>query len=253
MTDIVLEFEQAIRAGDSPKVEDLLKQHRILNGQAFIRRRGNGTWYTTSALETAISSGHLEIVKLLVSAGAKADEWALQAPGSPEILEFLIENGAEIGLKGHSSGHFLVLRYAYNTQLSEAILKVLLDKGVDPNHTHHNGLTPLHQAANNSWGAQGYSKPTPNFDPDLGRRKIELLLAYGADPNRHLYREDRSNCPHYKGGETPLHLAAAWGTEAWVRALIAGGADKNRTNHFGETALDYAKYHKNEPCVELLA
>lgn len=51
----------------------------------------------------------------------------------------------------------------------------------------------------------------------------------------------------------PLHVAAAEGDLAAVKALIAAGAAINEQNGFGRTAAHYAVYSTREVLLELLA
>jgi ankyrin repeat protein len=71
----------------------------------------------------------------------------------------------------------------------------LLDHRTNPNARNSRGETALHLAV--------CSDQTPD------RRIIRALIRRGADPNAG--RED---------GSTPLYVAAAFGTEASVRALL---------------------------------
>ena len=95
-----------------------------------------------------------------------------------------------------------------------AIVKKLLQTGLDPNERDENGASVLHDAA------------TSNRNPEV----IKTLLEAGADPNL-------AN----NHGWTPLHCAAASAqTPEVIAALAEGGADVNRTGNIGETPLQIA-------------
>ena len=101
------------------------------------------------------------------------------------------------------------------------LVKLLLDKGADPNKTahwgHSLGLTALH------WAANGQHKDV-----------VKLLLDRGAAPNQ-------AN----EFGETPLHWAAS-GNKKIVELLLKGGADLYKKNANGITPLYIArKYHSS--------
>ena len=111
-----------------------------------------------------------------------------------------------------------------------AILKVLLDAGVDPNTWDEDGNAPLlHHAA-------VHNKPAI----------LNILLDAGADPNARSEYKDR----------TPLHRAAQYSeTPAIIKALIAAGANINaQSNCFDErTPLDLAvKWNENPVIAQAL-
>ena len=73
---------------------------------------------------------------------------------------------------------------------------------------------------------------------------VEALLEAGAD----------ANFASPESGLTALMLACIRGSEACVRALLAGGADPlmvSHGRHEGVTALDYAKSY-NHPAIAAL-
>jgi uncharacterized protein len=75
---------------------------------------------------------------------------------------------------------------------------------------------------------------------------VELLLAYGADPNgtnipgvaTGAFMRDAYTC-----GETPLHRAAAFGSEKTIKLLLEAGADKTRKDAHGNSPLSWASWH----------
>lgn len=73
----------------------------------------------------------------------------------------------------------------------------------------------------------------------------DVLLAHGSDPNQAtragvptgaFMRDARTR------GETPLHRAAAFGSERAIRALLAAGGDRERADARGETPLAWASW-----------
>jgi ankyrin repeat protein len=88
----------------------------------------------------------------------------------------------------------------------------LLERRANPNVRDSRGKTALQLAA--------------LCDGSKNRRTIRALIRAGASVN--VVGED---------GYTPLHTAAAFGTEASVRALLEGGADPRTVSQRGDTAL----------------
>ena len=75
---------------------------------------------------------------------------------------------------------------------------------------------------------------------------LRLLLAHGADPNAAtipgvdtgaFMRDVRTK------GETPLHRAAAYGTEAMIQLLLDAGADREARDAAGDSPLSWASQH----------
>jgi ankyrin repeat protein len=108
-----------------------------------------------------------------------------------------------------------------------ALVKLLLEKGADPNIAGQMGDTPLIEAAR--WG---------------NTELVNLLLKHGADVNK------RGNL-----GATPLITACittSSGRTPTLKALIDAGADVTLKDQFGFTALTVAKRNKNEELVKFL-
>ncbi len=114
------------------------------------------------------------------------------------------------------------------------LCEFLLDQGADANHPlPDTGETPLHAALCKA------NRP-------VYERIVELLLARGADPNRAtkpnvatgaFMRDCRTK------GETPLHRAAAFGSERSVQLLLDAGARRETPDMNGETPLSWASWH----------
>jgi ankyrin repeat protein len=95
------------------------------------------------------------------------------------------------------------------------------------------GETPLHAAL--------CKANRPGYD-----HVVEILLAHGADPNAAtrpsvetgaFMRDCRTK------GETPLHRAAAFGTERAVTLLLDAGAAREKRDVNGDTPLSWASWH----------
>ena len=102
------------------------------------------------------------------------------------------------------------------------LAKILIDKDADVNKP---GWTPLHYAASKGSVAM-----------------IELLL----DNDAYIDAESPNH-------STPLMMAAMYGSEDAVRALLDAGADPTLKNELGLSAIDFAKRAERPAVAELLA
>jgi len=166
-------------------------------------------------MRSAARKGDLAEVKRLVAAGAQVDSigydmTALQLAaqeGHLPVMEFLVENGAQIDLKTVSEA----------PPLNHAILyghihavKFLLEAGARVDIGDHNGWQPLHHAANG-----------------VDRVGAALcLIAFGADVDA----RDRL-------GWQPLHVAAGRGREDMASFLLGAGANPYAANNRGHTPM----------------
>jgi uncharacterized protein len=71
--------------------------------------------------------------------------------------------------------------------------------------------------------------------------EVQNLLAQGADPN----------IPE-NNGTTPLMEAASGGSVPMIELLLRYGAKWDCHDHFGDTALDYARNQKRKAAVHFL-
>ena len=114
------------------------------------------------------------------------------------------------------------------------LCEFLIEQGADVNHANPStGETALHAAL---------CKPNrPAYD-----LVVRVLLAAGANPDRattpgvetgSFMRDCRTR------GETPLHRAAAFGSEAVIRMLLDSGATKSAKDAHGDSPLSWASWH----------
>ncbi|XP_002138527.2 protein fem-1 homolog B isoform X1 [Drosophila persimilis] len=112
--------------------------------------------YGATALWVAAGMGHLQIVKMLVQAGAainhntKAQSSPLRAAcyeGRLDIVQFLIEHGADVNATNLFNNNTLMIA-AYKGH--HLVVKTLLQNGSRPNDQALCGATALHYAAESS-------------------------------------------------------------------------------------------------------
>ena len=168
------------------------------------------------------------------------------------IFKILIENGADVNIKGNwgRTPLHLALKKGYTN-----LAKLLIEHGADVNATDNKGWTPLHYAAKNghtecittlnNLGVDVNAKCNDGWTPlhlasyygyiEIAQLLIEkganikLLITHGADVNA------KTN-----DGNTPLHYAAANGHTEITQLLIEKGADVNAKNNEERTPFHSA-------------
>lgn len=128
--------------------------------------------------------------------------------GHIEIVEFLLNHGADTELEIFNGDTPLLVAARYARYGQYETLKTLLEHGAKVNHKDETGRTALHDAAMYS-----------------GKEVINLLISYGADVNA----GDEDHC-------TPLHQAAMLNNIEAAKALVEHGADIFAKNYY-----DYSK------------
>jgi len=183
---------------------------------------------------------NIEMVKLLVVKGANVNGGLYQPTihagirsGYREIIEFLIQHGADVNAKDEWGRGYTPLQHAAITGNTE-IIKLLLEAGADISAKDDRGQTALHlplDIRNSNFYQYWLSKDT-----------IELLLNKGADINL----KD-------KDGRTPLLLAAESADGDIIKLLLDKGAKINeKDDEFGFTALHHAARLGKQNTAELL-
>lgn len=230
-----------------PKPDTLKIAQLLLDSGAQVNSQAG--FYNTTPLYGAAQNGSLELVKLLVSKGAKVnavDKYfsrplakAVQADNL-EIAKFLLEHGADKTIN-HSDDEF---QTAIFKARSAKMAQLLIANGANVSESDKKGHSVLLHAVANY------------LDFDL----LKVLLQNGADINaqdksgttallqavRYPYERDDKNCVQFllengananvanNQGETPLLVAEKLEV---LQALLAHGADVNAQNEDGQTAL----------------
>jgi ankyrin repeat protein len=206
----------AIRGGDRSAVESLLAADPGLAGAA-----GPGG---SSPILWAVYTGHADLVPLLRDRGAKvgiaeaaatgdlakAREIVAASPaaatefaadgffplglaaffGHDDLARWLLDHGADPRQAARNAQKVTAL-HAATARHNTALIRLLLERGADPNAPQEAGFVPLHEAA-----AHG------------NRAIAELLIAHGA-------RVDAGDV----NGKTPAQLAAERGHDDFARWL----------------------------------
>ncbi len=224
----------------------------------------------TTPLIEAIRSNHVEVVEMLLDAGAnpfapddvgRMPLWYAADVGSVEIARLLLEFDADI--EEGSDGGTTPLAWAAYSDRTE-LVAFLLDSGANLSARDNNNNSVLGRATNphgKSFGnartvalllARGAELSVPNvrgFTPlhmavhisPSSLLLTHLLLEAGADPN----------APDAIG-QTVLHLAVSYEMINIVETLIDGGADLNSANGDGMTALQIARGYDLSEISDLL-
>jgi ankyrin repeat protein len=194
-------------------IGDALEEGYSYVGQTVLPRGG---W---TALMYAARQGALDAVRALAEAGANL---TLADPDGTPALTFAIING-----------HY-------------DVAALLVEKGADVNQRDRTGATPIYSAVDMHTLVTSFGRPElPRVVTDGSVAAAKMLLTHGADPNNSLKskvlkRTYQAGDARLGEGSTPLMRAAKAGDVVMMQVLIDAGADMNRTNAAGETALHIA-------------
>ena len=217
-------------------------------------------WRTKrTSLGYAVEAGKLEVVKLLVEAGAdvNAGGWPPLCQAVDEnntaIAEYLIDHGANV----NAPQNWTPLQEAPYISNNIEMVKLLITRGADINA---GPWTALHESISNGRrdivelliqrGADVNAKDKGGYTPlyYADSNSVNLLIANGADMNT---KEDEE-------GETPLHDAARRGKIEVVQLLFEAGAnvnvkdDRDRTPLHTILDISRSKYRLSKDMAELL-
>jgi len=225
------------RCRDANSLEDAAKFGCVEKTRQILARSGIDSRgpAPSRAQEVALRSDHVEVVQLLLSAGAPVNpvtDFDLQTPPFQagfgdhlEILQLLIKNGVKVDHKNSDGETFLSTFGFFNDDIALELLKA----GANPNARDQHGATALMHAS-----AYGFESV------------VQVLLQNGADV--HL--------TDYKGRTALMYAAEGVDRQYYVDAiplLRANGADLNRRDNDGKTALDIATELEHKYAIELLS
>ena len=191
-----------------------------------------------------IADGRTDLVFDYVSAGhparsADKDEVTLirwcAYYGDVSAIRFLLANGETLASLGENLGLHEAAFHGH-----WRLCQFLLEHGADVNLAlPDTGETPLHAALCTAH----------RLAHDL---VLEVLLAHGADPNRATKASAETGCfmrDCRTRAETPLHRAAAFGTEQAIQLLVDAGARLEMRDMNGDTPLSWASWHTRPDSV----
>lgn len=202
----------------------------------------------TSTLWARIASGRTDLVRDLLAAGGKASDadnegvrliqWCAYY-GDVSAIRYLLGEGEALTSLGRDLG-LNAAAFHGHWRLCQFLLEAGVPADGSPSDT---GETPLHAAL--------CSDDRVRYDP-----AVQVLLKAGANPNAAtvpgqetgmFMRDCRTK------GETPLHRAAAFGSEATIQYLLDAGASRELRDTNGDTPLSWASwYRRPAPILRLL-
>jgi len=149
--------------------------------------------------------------------------------GDVSAIRFLLSRGESLATLGEDLGLNAAAFHGH-----WRLCQFLIESGADARRAlPDTGETPLHAALSRA------KHPACDL-------VVEVLLAAGGDPNAAtkagvptgaFMRDCRTK------GETPLHRAAAFGSEASIRRLLDAGARIDAKDAFGDSPLAWASWH----------
>ncbi|XP_072491683.1 ankyrin repeat and SOCS box protein 3 isoform X3 [Notamacropus eugenii] len=224
------------------------------------------TFEGSCALHLSASRGFLMITKILLEAGADANETTLEETtplflavenGHTDVVKLLLRHGADVN-GSHSMCGWNALHQAAFQEYTE-LIKLLLKKGANKECQDDFGITPLFVAAQYgkleslnvliSSGAnvncQAMDKATPLFiaAQEGHTNCVELLLSKGADPNLYC-NEDK--------WQLPIHAAAQMG-HIRILDLLIPITDRTCDAGLDKVSPVYsAVFEGHDDCLEML-
>ncbi len=149
--------------------------------------------------------------------------------GDVSAIRMLVENGESLEALGDN---FDLSGAAFHGHWQ--LCQFLIENGADVNHSLvDTGETPLHAALCKA------NRP-------IYEHVLAVLLAAGANPNV-ATQPDKATGAFMRdcrtASETPLHRAAAFGTEPSIEMLLEAGADATAKDQYGNSPLSWASWH----------
>ncbi|MGE5325431.1 MAG: ankyrin repeat domain-containing protein [Deltaproteobacteria bacterium] len=184
-----------------------------------------------------IADGRTDLVSDYVASGHSANsvdangvsliKWCAYY-GDVSAIKFLLGQGERLQSLGENFGLGGAAFHGH-----WRLCQFLLERGADANFASENGETPLHSAVSKAESLAQH-------------HVVAVLLANGANPNAVTKPGIETECfmrDVRTVGETPLHRAAAYASEATIQLLLEAGAILNVKDMNGDSPLTWASWH----------
>ena len=252
---------EAVKDGNIGVVEQLIKAGIDIN-KVVVHA-------SMSLLHVAIEYGQLEVAKLLIDSGADINRkdmngWTplflASASGYLELVNMLL-NRPDIQPNISDNSGKTPLYMALEEGLNDVALRLLEVPGIDVNKLSYHKYSPLHMAiihGNMEVIRKLLENPTidakvRSFDgktPSDVAQRIGFMEAY-REIDTFLTKKEINN-PIDENGRTRLHVTAQKGLLGALKENITMGADVNKSDFNGITALMLAASAGHEKIVEFL-
>jgi ankyrin repeat protein len=159
--------------------------------------------------------------------------------GDVSAMKYLIANGAALDSLGQDLGLNAASFHGH-----WRLCQFLIEQGADVNQPDSDtGETPLHSALCSS----------DRVAHDL---VVKVLLDHGANVNASTRKDAETGAfmrDSRTKGETPLHRAAAFGSEETIKMLLDAGARLETRDAYGDSPLGWASWHQRPaPILRML-
>jgi ankyrin repeat protein len=247
----------AVERGDLELAQTMLPDVRL----PYYQHDNQGETLLTLAIE----QGHYEVVKWLcedavINLQNEEGETPLTLAikkQNPAIIDLVLERAkADLANEHDETPMMLAIRYGYEP----AFLKVLADKGANPNRL-SNGITPLSQAVDKENIASAAMLVRVGADPSFPNRD-GIIPLYQAVKLNHavlagvlLHRsEQASEDANWQTpvGETLINMAVANNNTDLLRVLAEKGANVNAVDYLENTPLHLAAERGMTAAVDIL-